>query len=189
MLCNALVPALHKHLSGNRKRFWPSSKTLMQRFFYSFVYDWLYCFLRSNTSRQHLCLRLWKVSALSHCLALRCEILNVCATLRVHKRTERMILFFWYEGVPGALIHRRLCPQYEVSAFFSTAKWIRMDREIITQTDQREGRAKSRTPIHIQYWQQIWGRPCHASKNLTSVYWWIGKQFWNYSCFYIRQHS
>ena len=34
---------------------------------------WRYCFLRAHANRSHLCLRLWKVSASSHSLALRCD--------------------------------------------------------------------------------------------------------------------
>jgi hypothetical protein len=55
---------------------------------------------------------------------------------------------------------------------FTKAKCIRMDREIPTRSDKREGRGKSRPPIHIHHGQQCWGPPCLDSGKPTSDYWW-----------------
>ena len=89
---------------------------------------WRYCFLHACANRQHLCLRLWKVSASSHSLALRCDTVEMAAPLSVcTKEGQRGVIhFLWSEGVTGAEIHQRLSAQYGDSALprRSVYEWI-----------------------------------------------------------------
>jgi len=57
---------------------------------------------------------LWKVSASSHSLALRCDTIEMAAPLSVCTKEKQrgVIRFLWSEGETGAEIHRRLSAQY-----------------------------------------------------------------------------
>ena len=61
---------------------------------------------------------MWKVSAPSHSLSLRCDTIRMSAPLSVCTKEEQrgVIRFLWSEGVTGAEIHRRLSAQYGDSA-------------------------------------------------------------------------
>jgi hypothetical protein len=121
--------------------------------------------LRAHANRWHLYLCLWKVSASSHSLALRYDTIK---WLRHSPFAPRKNSVPWSDFC-GLKVYQELKYiedfQHNMRAVLNHGE--RMYREIAARSDKREERGKSRTPIHIHYWRQLFLKSSYPQQFLT----------------------